>query len=119
MKLPINVEEVEKLRAELAHVLEGHIQRRIDEAFAKACEECAKLADAHRTCGRSDCPYAIAHEIRSLAKAQERKHDDTNFPPNQTWNGHIFSWQQIGCRWRIVTDAPDAITYQFLAACTG
>ena len=83
MKLPNNVEEVEKLRAELAHVLEEHIQRRIDETFAKACEECAKLADAHKTCGdfahggRSDCSYAIAHEIRALAKAQ-RPGDSVN-----------------------------------------
>lgn len=41
------------------------------------------------------------------------------FVLNQTWNGHIFSWQQIGCQWRIVTDAPALVARQFLAACTG
>ena len=63
----------------ICDALEEDIQRRISEAVteavAKAYEECAKLADAHRTCGdfahggRSDCHYAIAHEIRSLASA--------------------------------------------------
>ena len=87
MKLPNNVEEVEKLRAELAHVLEEHIQRRIDETFAKACEECAKLADAHKTCGdfahggRSDCSYAIAHEIRPCQSAR---------PEPNVERAHIF-----------------------------
>ena len=61
---------------------------------------------------------AETHNKRILAERQ-RKIDEPRFVLNQTWNGHIFSWQQIGCRWRIVTDAPALVARQFLAACTG
>ena len=49
----------------------------------------------------------------------KKKHGQPRSVLNQTWNGHIFSWQQIGGRWRIVTDAPALVARQFLAACTG
>ena len=65
---------------------------------------------------------AETHNKRILAERQ-RKIDEAQAakpaPDIQTWNGHIFSWQQIGCRWRIVTDAPALVARQFLAACTG
>ena len=61
---------------------------------------------------------AETHNTRILAERQ-RKIDEPRFVLNPTWNGHIFSWQQIGCRWRIVTDAPALVARQFLAACTG
>ena len=72
---------------------------------------------------------AETHNKRILAERQrsefladefdKKTFGQPRFVLNQTWNGHIFSWQQIGCRWRIVTDAPALVARQFLAACTG
>ena len=87
-------------------------QRKIDEAqAAKPAPDILGLQLEHRK--PENASEFLADEFDKKTFGQPR------FVLNQTWNGHIFSWQQIGCRWRIVTDAPALVARQFLAACTG